>query len=499
MIPWLFLALAVSPVFATVDKTHGVAPDLLPKYAPLTSGANRTWKCLDGSKEISWSAVNDDYCDCRDGSDEPGTGACPDTKFYCKNEGHIGAFIPSSRVNDGLCETDCCDGSDEKPGVCPNRCKEIGDAYKAKLAAERKLRKTGSKIRSSYIAFAQKEKTRIEAEIAAAAQDIAIKQKEVTTSKVHLVERTESSAAELEQKKQSPLYQSLLRHHHALKSLQKEYQKHLEREKALGDILDSLRTGFNPNYQDMAVLNAEEEDDQKRGEVVEALEEGAWTAEELERDLPGLLASNYETLLLEHEKHIGAPTTESLLFDLSAYIPDALQPQYESFHTSRAKQALDEAERSLATATREKSKSEESLSRLFNPEWFGRDGEFKKLDNTCLEKNTGDYTYEVCLFRRGKAETQQWRLAVQPGRFAHWNNANGVPVGSPEYYSKMFYTRGTKCWNGPERSVVLVWTCGTENAITSVQELEKCEYQFTGTSPALCLPPDADTSKRDEL
>ena len=39
-------------------------------------------------------------------------------------------------------ETNCCDGSDEKPGVCPNKCKEIGDAYKAQLAAERKLRKT---------------------------------------------------------------------------------------------------------------------------------------------------------------------------------------------------------------------------------------------------------------------------------------------------------------------------------------------------------------------
>ena len=45
----------------------------------------------------------------------------------------------------------------------------------------------------------------------------------------------------------------------------------------------------------------------------------------------------------------------------------------------------------------------------------------------------------------------------------------------------------------------LVWTCGTENALHSVQELEKCEYQFTGTSPALCLPPDAPEKKREEL
>jgi protein kinase C substrate 80K-H len=42
--------------------------------------------------------------------------------------------------------------------------------------------------------------------------------------------------------------------------------------------------------------------------------------------------------------------------------------------------------------------------------------------------------------------------------------------------------------------------CGTENAIETVEELEKCEYQFTGTSPALCLPLEAtDKNGREEL
>lgn len=45
----------------------------------------------------------------------------------------------------------------------------------------------------------------------------------------------------------------------------------------------------------------------------------------------------------------------------------------------------------------------------------------------------------------------------------------------------------------------LVWTCGTENALLAVVELEKCEYQFTATTPALCLPPDAPESKHEEL
>jgi protein kinase C substrate 80K-H len=52
------------------------------------------------------------------------------------------------------------------------------------------------------------------------------------------------------------LMQSLDTHRKALKSLKREHDKHHEREKALGQILDTLRTGYNPNYQDMAVLEA---------------------------------------------------------------------------------------------------------------------------------------------------------------------------------------------------------------------------------------------------
>jgi protein kinase C substrate 80K-H len=68
MIAWLLFTLLPLPIFA-LSKTHGVDPALLSKYTPSTSGS---WNCLDGTKNIPWSAVNDDYCDCPDGSDEPG-------------------------------------------------------------------------------------------------------------------------------------------------------------------------------------------------------------------------------------------------------------------------------------------------------------------------------------------------------------------------------------------------------------------------------------------
>ncbi|KAG6916566.1 hypothetical protein DXG01_006337 [Tephrocybe rancida] len=495
MLPWLLL-LSISPALAVVDKTFGVSPELLSKYVSSSSG---NWKCLDGSKEIPWSFVNDDSCDCPDGSDEPeGTGACPNSVFYCQNKGHIGAAIPSSRVNDGLCEPECCDGSDERPGVCKNVCKETGEVYRAKRDEERKLRKTGSKIRSTYIQFAQKEKVRLENLIVSSAKDIEIREKEVARLK-DIADRTESiSKAALEHKQQSPLYVALLDHADALTALQREHKKHLEREKALGDILHTLRSGYNPNYQDMAVLEAvrgwEElsglphigetegggaEDDVpvKEEEVVETNEdENAWTPERLTNELDTLLNGDYVSLLLEHDEHIRAPREDSLLFDLTLYLPESFIPQYEeikeaivswlvklgivsggdtaSADSSRARQNLLDAENALKSATDEKKQAGEDLAELFNIHGFGRDGEWKKLDNHCLRTDQGDYTYELCLFQEAKQIPKNGGSTFSLGRFDSWNPAENVEPGEPEYYKKQAYKHGARCWNGPERNVI---------------------------------------------
>ena len=67
---WLLLALPI-PALAGIEKTRGVPPALLSRYQSPGSDA-ASWSCLDGTKSVPWSAVNDDYCDCPDGSDEPG-------------------------------------------------------------------------------------------------------------------------------------------------------------------------------------------------------------------------------------------------------------------------------------------------------------------------------------------------------------------------------------------------------------------------------------------
>ncbi|KAH7087264.1 glucosidase II beta subunit-like-domain-containing protein [Auriculariales sp. MPI-PUGE-AT-0066] len=105
----------------------GVNPAQHSLYAPVARSSPPMWRCLDSSKVIQYDAVNDDYCDCADGSDEPGTSACRDGTFFCLNDGgDTGRRIPSYSVSDGLCEPDCCDGSDEPLGVCPNTCSTHG-------------------------------------------------------------------------------------------------------------------------------------------------------------------------------------------------------------------------------------------------------------------------------------------------------------------------------------------------------------------------------------
>lgn len=96
--------------------------------------------CKDGSNSFTKDRLNDDFCDCVDGTDEPGTSACPRGKFYCTNLGSQPRFLFSSRVNDHIC--DCCDGSDEYDGVvyCPNTCIMGGNIeYKVELHQTSKI------------------------------------------------------------------------------------------------------------------------------------------------------------------------------------------------------------------------------------------------------------------------------------------------------------------------------------------------------------------------
>lgn len=145
--------------------------------------------------KLSISQLNDNSCDCPDGSDEPGTAACahldplsPEQPlpgstsgttnvtnalpgFWCANVGHVGSYVPFVYVNDGVCDYDlCCDGSEEYSGVggvkCKNKCAEIGKEHRRLEDEKRRNMERAGKKRKTMASEAAELRRRAEAKLA---------------------------------------------------------------------------------------------------------------------------------------------------------------------------------------------------------------------------------------------------------------------------------------------------------------------------------------------
>ena len=243
------------------------------------SSDEKTFTCLTNPHvTIPYENVNDDYCDCPDGSDEPGTSACSHLPheslairgFYCKNEKHTPAFLPLGRVNDGICDYEiCCDGSDEWAGVggvkCENKCGEIGKAA-GKLAAEReRLKSEGLRKKKELVDKAKAMKIELEDNVKTTRVKIEALGEKVRRLEVQLEETEETERLKMVRQ---PKEGSKLG---VLVSLARERMQELKSslEKVRGDrdsarsklekaegILKALKEGYNPNFNDEGVKTA---------------------------------------------------------------------------------------------------------------------------------------------------------------------------------------------------------------------------------------------------
>jgi len=143
---FIFLFLAISISFSASRRViAGVSPEYRDFYRPA-----KDFRCHKSRIQIPFARVNDDYCDCSDGSDEPGTSACaPLGRFYCQNKGYIGGFIPSSFVNDGIC--DCCDGEEETKIRCENSCRKKWELLREVKQKELQLHLQGCEFKEKLI------------------------------------------------------------------------------------------------------------------------------------------------------------------------------------------------------------------------------------------------------------------------------------------------------------------------------------------------------------
>jgi len=116
------------------------------------------------------------------------------------------------------------------------------------------------------------------------------------------------------------LFKSLESHSELLEVLLALHKNQRQRLNALEDILSSLRTGYNPNYQDMAVLEAvrgweqiaglphinDVKKDEGEGEEEPLPFDGRseTSDEETESRAESILKTNHVSLLMEHDKYV---------------------------------------------------------------------------------------------------------------------------------------------------------------------------------------------------
>lgn len=253
-----------------------------------------TFTCISSpSIHIPISRLNDDFCDCPDGSDEPGTSACahlsplsphslgvvatddPNTTialpgFYCKNKGHQPSYVPFTNVNDGVCDYElCCDGTEEWAKVggvkCEDKCKEIGKEWRKQDEQRQKSVGNAQKKRKEIIADAARLRKEVEDRIQSLQTEIQggeikVKNLEADLAEAERQERGKVVKAPGKGGRLSMLAQlakdRIEELRGALSEVMDQRRASTERVEELEAILSTFKEEYNPNFNDEGVKRA---------------------------------------------------------------------------------------------------------------------------------------------------------------------------------------------------------------------------------------------------
>lgn len=539
---------------------------------------SETFTCISApSIHISIARLNDDFCDCPDGSDEPGTSACAHLSplspaflgstpsgdigttnalpgYYCKNKGHQPSYVPFTVVNDGVCDYDlCCDGSDEWAKVggvkCEDHCKEVGKEWKKQDEQRQKSLSSAAKRRKEIVADAERLRKEVEDRIYSL-------RTEIQGGEIK-VKSLESDLAEAERQERSKVVKGpkVLSKMGLLAQLARDRIEELRdslvevrsqrdtgnaRIAELEGILSTFKEEYNPNFNDEGVKRAV-----RSWEDYAARDKSTIGDEVHDRDLDEITKPDGETGAINwseweepEESDVDVRKCSSGISTLStsdsakvykfeAYLPTSMRdwldhklrdlrvilvengilaathsPDGESKELEDARNALKAAQDSLNDNNRQLTTHQEDLEKD-----YGVDDVFRALKGQCVSKESGEYTYELCWLDKTKQKSKKGGSQTTMGNFVSIDKImvndevppDGKGLGSGERVA-LRYENGQQCWNGPNRSTLVVLACAEKDEMWKITEEEKCVYRMEVGTPAVCgLGEKKEERPKDEL
>ncbi|RLN63939.1 hypothetical protein BBP00_00003799 [Phytophthora kernoviae] len=430
-------------------QIRGVSPSDQTKYL------SAEFECVLAGKRtnVPQSRVNDEFCDCDAGEDEPGTAACShleQSKFHCENDGFFPEKIHTSRVDDGIC--DCCDGSDEALGSqCKNTCSAAAEVVRKRAEERLEVVRAGFAKRQAVI------NGKIADYFAAEQDSVSSKSKELEA--LTLLKERVVMHKEREELRERKYRLDVARQRQAEsqsgtseggeEAHREQFSDAAEKEaiEALDfEGLDAIRIAD----EDAPVNTAE---DERASEVLDTRMHSLKSFIELSDHTRVSLA---EYLRMDHRP---PPTKKFPKLDDQVTLPVA----------KSLREALREIEADINKLEKERGEKYEAAKADFGP-----DRAFFSLKDKCIEQRIEKYLYKFCAF--GEVKQDKTKL----GKWEGWviDETSTSSTGEPYVgHTKMKYSRGQKCYKGPERSVIVHLECGIEDQIVSVDEPSTCIYE----------------------
>ncbi|KAK0644592.1 glucosidase II beta subunit-like protein-domain-containing protein [Cercophora newfieldiana] len=540
----LLSTLSQSTLVASKGVPRGVGPEFVKFYESKTSFA-----CISNpSITIDSSRVNDNSCDCPDGSDEPGTAACsyldalsPEQPlpgsvtgttnttnalpgFWCANKGHIGSYVPFAYVNDGVCDYElCCDGSEEFAHVggvkCQNKCDSIGKEWRRVEEERRKSKERSASARRQLLKEAgdlrrivQDRVTNLKREL----EQLEVKKSELQI-KFEEVERSEKGKVVKPEGQGGKLGVLLGLAKNRVKELRNTLDKVMDQRDDLADkvdqleeILKNLKEEYNPNFNDEGVKAAvkayedyaasadgEKKSDITDGEILDILKEDGetsgvnWAEFEEEEGSDADIVYNLEAYLPEFARewlHQKLNLARIWLIENGMLADNPVKPGGETRLVQAAREALESAKNDFTSKTASLEEQEKDLEKDYGPE-----GIFRALKGKCVSTEVGEYDYELCWMSQTTQKSRKGHGNTNMGNFVRIDKdiadeeerADGKGLGKGQRMV-MKFENGQGCWNGPNRRTDVWLACAEKDELWRVSESEKCVYRMEVGTPAAC-------------